>query len=566
MDSQSKSPESQHPDKGASSITDSDVAARHQEVERLLTEARSLRRRDYDRVQSLADRAFELACQPDIEGRQDTEGMASALSVLAHRSCVLGDSEAALSQASQALGLLASNEPSTVLGEIFDTTGWSHFLMGDYAEAYEYLLRALAIAEAIEDRSMQAYVMDSLGNVQSSSGHTSDAFEMQTRALAIHRELGDLVGEATTLNNMTYTCMDLGDLDTALECARSAADYCEKAGRPLLLVGVMDTLCDVYMALDDPDSAEKYARRGLEIAAEHGWRADETNCGIGLARVALARGDQLDDALTLAKLALGLAEKDKRVREQAICHKLISEVSERQGDYATALVHYRRFHELEHARLDDVTQIRMANLRVEHQLETARKDAEIHRLRSIALEQEVEERRLAQAELEAHASLDPLTGLFNRGHLVVIAEDVQLSQVEGRPTSLIILDVDAFKSINDTYGHRAGDQVLVSVARDVTDSVREADVTCRYGGDEFLVYLADTGREDAIATAERIREAIAARAHNHRGDRIAVTASLGVATAASPASTTLETLIERADRALYAAKRGGRDRVIAAPL
>ena len=379
--------------------------------------------------------------------------------------------------------------------------------------------------------------------------------------LAIHRELEDLIGEATTLNNMAYTKLDLGDTQGALECAVAASGYAEQAERPVLLVAALDTLCDIHMALGDLDAAEGFARRGLAIAVEHGWRADETNCLIGLARVSLAR-DRLHDAQSLARLALGLAEQDQRSVEQYKCHELLSEVLERQVDFAGALRHYRRFHELEQARTSAETQSRIANLRVEHQLETARKDAEIHRLRSLALQEEVEESRIVQEELEAAASLDPLTGLFNRGHQAVIAHDLEAGIEHGRPGSVLMLDVDDFKHINDTFGHRTGDRVLVSVAKEMRASVRDADVICRWGGDEFLVFLSDASPAAALATAERIRTAISSCSHEQDDMCVLVTASIGVASAVPGELTSLDALIERADQALYAAKEGGRDRVV----
>jgi diguanylate cyclase (GGDEF)-like protein len=373
------------------------------------------------------------------------------------------------------------------------------------------------------------------------------------------------MGEATTLNNMTYSKMDLGDMAGALECATAAAGYAEQAERTVLLVGALDTLCDIHMALGDLDAAEGFARRGLEIAAENGWRADETNCLIGLARISLAR-NHLEDAGAFARLALALAEQDHRNVEQYRCNELISLAMERQGDYQGALQHFKQFHELEQARVNADTQSRIANLRVEHQLETARKDAEIHRLRSLALEQEVEEGRIVQEELEAQASLDPLTGLFNRGHLPVIAEELEQELARGNSASLLILDVDDFKSINDSFGHRAGDRVLVAVAKDMVANVRDADVTCRFGGDEFLVYLAGMGPVDALATAERIREAISNCKHEQDGSCLLVSASLGVASVTPDDPTSLDMLIERADAALYAAKHAGRNRVVADPV
>ena len=126
-------------------------------------------------------------------------------------------------------------------------------------------------------------------------------------------------------------------------------------------------------------------------------------------------------------------------------------------------------------------------------------DAEIQRLRTLALEREVEERRVAQARLEAQASLDALTGLFNRTHLEVLAEETRLTLASDRPVSLLMLDIDHFKSINDRYGHTAGDHVLAGAAEMLRENARASDVPCRYGGDGLTVILCGHGPTEIAA-------------------------------------------------------------------
>lgn len=534
---------------------------RRARVDALNAEARSIRRLDYDRLLRLAEEAFDLASEVDSTHRQYPFGMANALSILAHRSVVLGDSDVALSQASRALGLLESQAPSEVLGDIYDSVGWAHYCLGDYVEALDHLMTALKIAEAIEDRSMQAYVMDSIANVHSSSGHPKEAMEVQERALAIHRELGDEMGEALVLNNTAYTCMDLGDPDTALTCAEAALRYTKGAGRPYMHVAVLDTLSEIHLRMGDLDAAEEYANRSLAIARERGSELDEADSLMKLGRIAHQRGS-LDEALRVAERALGLNEQHHRPVEQYRGHALLSEILEDKGDTQAALAHYKHYHELERARFSGEAESRLANLRVEHQVQSARKDAEIHRLRNLALEREVEERRIAQALLEAQASLDPLTGLFNRAHVSVLAEELRMAVDRQRPVSLVLFDVDHFKAVNDTHGHLGGDRVLISIARALKENVRESDMPCRYGGDEFLVLLTGMDRRAAAAMAERMRAAISTTPVRHGDTRIAVTVSVGVTSAMPGEPADLEALIERADHALYAAKQTGRDRVV----
>jgi diguanylate cyclase (GGDEF)-like protein len=155
------------------------------------------------------------------------------------------------------------------------------------------------------------------------------------------------------------------------------------------------------------------------------------------------------------------------------------------------------------------------------------------------------------------ALTDGLTGLRNhRSFREAVATTVSLASREHLPLSLIMLDVDHFKSYNDNFGHPAGDEVLRALASILHAQVRKHDLIARYGGEEFAVLLPGADEADARGTAERLRWAI----ESHAWPRRAVTASLGIATLGPGSAGPLE-LIERADEALYRSKRSGRNRL-----
>lgn len=168
-------------------------------------------------------------------------------------------------------------------------------------------------------------------------------------------------------------------------------------------------------------------------------------------------------------------------------------------------------------------------------------------------------------ELTELSSLDPLTGLNNRGSFDAIVTQQWISALrEGKPLSLIFMDVDFFKKYNDNYGHQAGDECLKLVAKAARGCVRRADDLCaRYGGEEFVVLLPHVNIEDAVALAERIRAAVSSLNIRHEDSTVAphVTVSLGVAGMIPAPEGGYTWLIEAADRALYRAKTGGRNRV-----
>ena len=166
------------------------------------------------------------------------------------------------------------------------------------------------------------------------------------------------------------------------------------------------------------------------------------------------------------------------------------------------------------------------------------------------------------AESKDDSVRDSLTRWFNRGHAIeVLRNDLRRAARTGQAPSVVMFDLDGFKTLNDTRGHLQGDTTLQTVARTVDGMLRGSDLRCRYGGDEFLVLLPETPINGAAQVAEHIREAITSLnlSTGRPGERL--TCSIGVATARA-GELEPEHLIERADAALYTAKREGRNRVV----
>ena len=164
--------------------------------------------------------------------------------------------------------------------------------------------------------------------------------------------------------------------------------------------------------------------------------------------------------------------------------------------------------------------------------------------------------------LEDMSNRDGLTGLYNRRAFHErLDEELARCRRHGHAVSLLMLDIDGFKAVNDSHGHQAGDSVLFTVAAQIGEQLRTTDLLARYGGEEFTVILPETGVDGAVTIAERIRAAIASAATEFRiGVELAATVSIGAASHPADAESADE-LIGAADQALYAAKRAGRNRV-----
>ena len=165
------------------------------------------------------------------------------------------------------------------------------------------------------------------------------------------------------------------------------------------------------------------------------------------------------------------------------------------------------------------------------------------------------------AELERLAATDPLTGVWNRRMLEqLVTQQLADARRHLRPVSALLIDADHFKLINDGFGHDAGDVALKALAADVRRHLRPGDLIGRLGGEEFLVVLAGTGPDEAVAVAERLRASIAALTVDVQDVRVKLSISIGVATLADT-SNDFGALVRRADEAMYEAKRAGRNRV-----
>jgi diguanylate cyclase (GGDEF)-like protein len=167
-----------------------------------------------------------------------------------------------------------------------------------------------------------------------------------------------------------------------------------------------------------------------------------------------------------------------------------------------------------------------------------------------------------QMSLKELSERDPLTALYNRRAMEeLFQKERSRSDRNGRPLSLFLADVDRFKAVNDTYGHSAGDAVLIEMALRLALAVREHDSVGRWGGDELMVLLPECGSVQALKIAERFRKLIQARPFAIPGGMIRVTTSVGVTTLAASESRHLSQALEAADRSLYRSKSRGRNHV-----
>ncbi len=180
------------------------------------------------------------------------------------------------------------------------------------------------------------------------------------------------------------------------------------------------------------------------------------------------------------------------------------------------------------------------------------------------LSEEIARRKVLETELQRQALTDPLTGLSNRRQYeLLFRRELDRHKRHGTPLALGMIDLDHFKRINDEHGHEFGDQVLKAVAEALQQPLRSCDILGRFGGEEFILILPETTLQQAVAIAERMRQALRAAAIIKDGQTIRITATFAM-TGAYESDENINDMIRRADDALYQGKRAGRDRVMEA--
>jgi diguanylate cyclase (GGDEF)-like protein len=447
----------------------------------------------------------------------------------------------------------------------------------DTQSARENLERAIEAAGSEYDPAALPSALGSFATLLNDVGDAVQALEMARRAMAIDLLLGDKQGVALERLEAARALITLKrwpEAEREVAAALALGEEMRQAdvlGRALLYRG---DLLSGQGLLADAESAygrslEYLTRAQLKPQLHAAYRAIE-----GLLEARGAVRDALHYArqrVTLREELLGLTA----ARRLAVLElKQERERAERQ---------------VEMLRLDN--SLKELNLRTEAlrrrigigfilalfvvlgfvlwRLRESRRSARLLAVKNAEISAQDDALRSANARLTAQtnelfraATTDPLTGLANRGHVMQQMIDIfERHRRSGDRLSLLLVDLDRFKPINDTLGHQFGDRVLIAAAQVLREEMRDGDPLGRYGGEEFIATLAGCSADEALATAERLRLAVQRRLGTLEGQAINLTASIGIAEMHETRAHSLSALIAAADDALYRAKDEGRNRV-----
>ncbi|MGC9670651.1 diguanylate cyclase [Planosporangium sp. 12N6] len=418
------------------------------------------------------------------------------------------------------------------------------YYVGDFADALAHAVQCVAHTPDDVPPRLRAMHLLTLAMVAYDAGSPEDALRRNQEALEIATAIGDGDLSLQILNNMAYTAYQSGDHERAERLTGQIQAAADRHGITLH-VAILDTIARIHLIRGRYAEAEGTLRPYLEEYADEMFIARNAlaECLRTVAEAQRMRGDTAAARASLERAAAvcderGLGFARARVREQQ------AELHAEMGNYRAAYEEYRRFH---------------IDLQA---LQSEQRDA---RARALQAVYETEEARRESLRFRELAQRDALTGLYNRRYVDErLALLLEQTAARGAPLSAALVDLDHFKRVNDTLSHATGDAVLVRLAALLADVATGDAVAARLGGEEFLLILPDTDADEAVRRCEGLRRAVSAHPWRAVTGALPVTASIGVTTV-SAGAITASALLARADRNLYAAKRAGRNRVVADP-
>jgi diguanylate cyclase (GGDEF)-like protein len=474
--------------------------------------------------------------------------------------------DAALLRGLQALQVARDAGELAAEAEAHNDLGLVYGNLGDYEGALEHLLAGLRILRE-EGSTKLGSLLNNVGNVHFELGDFREAFDSFRFALDAFRDEGGILGAGIALGN-------LGRASEAQRRHEEAADWYEqslaefeRAGDPRYIPPAYARLGGALAAQGAVREAEAAFAEGFRLIEAGTDREFEDEILTTAARFELAR-HRIDVAIGMLERALALVPSGETTRRLYELHDLLADAHERRGDHRSALASFKEFQRVRQAVADSAMAVRVRGLMLQFDVEQARQQEEIYRLRNVELAKANEELRRLQERLEEKnrelhriTIEDSLTGLRNRRYVAdQLPQEIKRAKRHGRPLCVAMCDIDHFKSVNDDYSHAFGDDVLRRIAKVFLSTARESDTVSRYGGEEFLVILPDTDLAGAEVLAERIRAAVSELVFGEVAPGLRVSMSIGIAQL-TPGRDERELLAE-ADARLYEAKRSGRNRIV----
>jgi diguanylate cyclase (GGDEF)-like protein len=519
---------------------------------------------DPSKAFELASRALGVFSQPSYTGPAVFSLLGRAHLTVGRFHFHQGENDKAMAAFFEAMAMFqrGGNDVQTVY--CLSHIAMNYIYSGLIPEGMEALFSALKRAEAICEESLVAEIMSHIGHTY--VRHLNDppkALPYLEKSLAFYEQREDPLQLSRVLDSLCLAYLGMGDTTHALQQELRCVELSLKNKAWIDYSDYMATAGKVYQRMGDLRQACRCYEQSLEVAETYGFRSEacQALCLLGDLYLEQEKEAKALELLQRAREAAAVLENPLLSID---VHRSLVAAHKRAGRFELALQCFEAYHQLKENLFSREADRRLKTLQVQHQVETARKEAEIYQLHTQSLQREILEKEKDQARLEELANTDPLTGLVNRRYFFKLAEQVFTEARRAhQPLAVIMIDIDHFKDVNDRHGHIAGDQVLCHVAERARANLRGGDVLARFGGEEFVLLLPNTDVTVARTIAERLRSRIQDQPLLLGYRSMPLTISAGIAGYEGYSSEqTFEKLLDQSDQALYEAKNAGRNRVV----
>lgn len=496
------------------------------------------------------------AVQAQAQGAGDGALLAGALLWRGIVELWLGEHRAARASLEAARDLAHAGGDAVTEARCVNNLAILAFRQGDYAGAMQLQLTNLTLTQQAGDLAGQLRARLNISMLHVELEEHQQALAAQQEVLREARRQKLVHVACAAGESVAASLLALGRCEAALRAGRRALPDIRRARASQSAANLHRTLAAALTSLGRPGEALAECTAGAPAALL--TQDPVARCGLlieeGRARALMG---QPEAALSALNEAVALSTGGERRREQSEALFQRAALHEQLGDWQRALADFRAHTELERVLRAERIEIRTRTLAAQAEAERFRHQAERERERGEALARANRELRLAQTRLAHLAEHDALTGLPGR---TLLERRLGAALAGGRPLAVLFVDLDRFKSINDTLGHQQGDALLCETARRLSEALAPGQLLARLGGDEFIVLAEGLDEEAAEALAGRVHTALVAPFVSGRR-RLHVTASVGLALAPRDGQEVAE-LLRRADTAMYRVKQSGRNGVL----
>ncbi len=509
-----------------------------------------------------------LRLQNSYHDRKNEE---KALSFLANAYASLGNYQQSVQYLQQILQTRGTAMGERSRADYLSRLGVASWRLGDYKKALQNLIDSLSFFESIDDKTRIADLQCNVGNVFAEIEENQKSEEYMRKALNTAERNKNEDQQAAFLNNLGILQFRKGMKQEGLDYFLRSAEIKQRLGQSRKLVTTYLNIADSYEDLGEREKIMSFLEKSRNLAERHHDTESLIKCLRRMGVYYMSESD-FDRASEYFDETMKLLENSTLLKEQSRTLEALSTLCERKGDFADALKYQKEQATVDRKIFSEETAKRIAEIHALY--ETKKKIAEADLLKektkelsrlNVKISEQYKTLKSAESalkevnkELREQMEIDSLTTLLNNQRLYEKLQDkIERSRSQEQPLSVIMLDLDHFKRINDSYGHPVGNKALRALGATIKESIRRGDIAFRFGGEEFLVVLPDTRRAVAVRIAERIRRAVE-RMEFH--DDLKTTISAGVKEFSDHDA---HTLIVEADKLLYEAKKRGRNMVVA---